>query len=134
MRAAGATGLLLAAPEIWIQPAVAGTPDPEQIHLQFGTDASREVTVSWATPTSVLKPRLNLSLADGGSGRVVPADTLPYTDGKSRAEIITHHAMLTDLQPGTTYKYWVEHEGSSQQYGSFTTAPAGRAAFRFTSF
>jgi hypothetical protein len=49
VRAAGAAGLLLAAPEIWVQPAIAGTPDPEQIHLQFGSDASREVTVSWAT-------------------------------------------------------------------------------------
>ncbi len=134
MRTAGATGLLLAAPEIWIQPAVAGAPDPEQIHLQFGSDASREVTVSWATPATVQNPRVNLSLLKGGSGRIVQADTRPYIDGKSSAEIITHHALLTDLEPSTSYTYSVEHDGSSQQYGSFTTAPAGRAAFRFTSF
>jgi len=134
MRAAGATGLMLAAPEIWVQPAVAGTADPEQIHLQFGTDASREVVVSWATPTSVKNPRVNLGLANGGSGRVVPADTRPYTDGQGRLELITHHATLTDLDPATRYIYSVEHDGSGQQYGSFMTAPAGRSAFRFTSF
>ena len=134
VRGAGAAGLLLTAPEIWVQPAVAGTPDPEQIHLQFGTDASRGVSVSWATPISVLHPRVNLSLVDGGSGRVVAADTRPYTDAKSGLEIITHHALLTDLEPATSYTYSVEHDGSSLQYGSFTTAPVGRAAFRFTSF
>jgi 3',5'-cyclic AMP phosphodiesterase CpdA len=134
MRGAGASGLILAAPEIWVQPAVAGTADPEQIHLQFGSDASREVTVSWATPATVQNPRLNLGLVDGGSGRVVQADTRTYTDAKSGIEIVSHHAMLTDLGPATNHVYSVEHDGSSRQYGSFTTAPAGRAAFRFTSF
>ncbi|MBV9602051.1 MAG: metallophosphoesterase family protein [Chloroflexi bacterium] len=137
VRSAGATGLLLAAPELWVQPAIAGTPDPEQIHLQFGSDASREVTVSWATPASVQHPRVNLALSgDRGrrGGRVVQADTRPYVDLQTRIEVITHHALLSDLEPNTSYVYSVEHDGSSQQYGSFTTAPAGRAAFRFTSF
>ena len=29
-------------------PDTAGAPAPEQLHLQFGADASREVAVSWA--------------------------------------------------------------------------------------
>jgi hypothetical protein len=125
---------MIAAPEIWLQPAIAGTPDPEQIHLQFGTDASREVTVSWATPLSVQNPRVRLELLDGGSGRVVQADTQTYIDAKSAVEVIAHHATLTDLEPNTRYLYSVIHDGSGQQYGSFLTAPRGRAALRFTSF
>jgi hypothetical protein len=135
MRGAGAAGLMVAVPEIWLQPATVGVPDPEQLHLQFGADASREVTVSWATPVDVQNPRVNLSLqGSGGDGRVVQADTRVYRDGKSGLEIITHHASLTDLDPATSYVYSAMHDGSGQQYGSFTTAPLGRGPFRFTSF
>ena len=80
MRSVGVGGLVLATPELWFQADAVGTADPEQIHLQFGTDASREVAVSWATPTSVRRPRVQLGLANGGSGRTVPADTRTYTD------------------------------------------------------
>jgi 3',5'-cyclic AMP phosphodiesterase CpdA len=137
---AGAGGLFLAgpqflaAPEVWLQPETVGTADPEQIHLQFGADASRQVTVSWATPASVCQPRVQLGLADGGSGRVVQADTRTYIDAKSGQEILTHHALLSDLDPSTSYVYSVMHDGSGLQDGSFTTAPDGRAPFRFTSF
>jgi hypothetical protein len=36
VRGLGIGGVLVAAPELWLQPAVAGTADPEQLHLQFG--------------------------------------------------------------------------------------------------
>ena len=87
-------GVLVAAPDLWVQPAVAGTADPEQLHLQFGSDASREVVVSWATPVQVRRPRLRLGLADRSFGRTVPAETRTYVDAKSGQEIITHHARL----------------------------------------
>jgi len=134
VRGVGAAGLVFTAPVIWLQPDTVGTPDPEQIHLQFGSDASREMAVSWATPVDVRNPRVHLSTQTGESGRLVQADTRTYTDAKSGLEIITHHAMLTDLDPGTSYTYAVTHDGAGEQYGSFTTAPAGRTAFRFTSF
>src|SRR6202171_4353572 len=89
VRTIGAGGLFLAAPELWLQADVVGTADPEQIHLQFGGDASREVTVSWATPTSVRHPRLHLGLRHGGGGRAVQADTRTYVDAKSGNEIFT---------------------------------------------
>src|SRR5437660_7431581 len=68
VRGLGIGGALVAAPELWVPPAVAGTGDPEQLHVQFGGDASREVVVSWATPVQVRRPRLRLGLADGRSG------------------------------------------------------------------
>lgn len=45
VRGLAAGGVLVAAPDLWVQPAVAGTADLEQLHLQFGSDASREVVV-----------------------------------------------------------------------------------------
>jgi 3',5'-cyclic AMP phosphodiesterase CpdA len=134
VRTVGVSGLFLAAPDLWLQADAVGTADPEQIHLQFGTDASREMTVSWSTPASVRRPRVRLGLANGGSGRTVQADTRTYTDAASGQEIITHHALLTDLEPSTAYVYQVMHDGSGLQNGSFSTAPSSRAAFRFTSF
>ena len=127
-------GVLVAAPDLWLQPAIAGTADPEQLHLQFGGDASREVVVSSTTPVQVRRPRLRLGLDDRSSGRTVPAETRTYVDAKSGQEIITHHARLGGLQPNTTYVYEVLHDGARAQAGSFTTAPRGRAPLRFTSF
>src|SRR5215470_1095130 len=105
VRGLGIGGVLVAAPELWLQPAVAGTADPEQLHLQFGSDASREVVVSWVTPVQVRRPRLRLGLGNGDFGRTVPADTRTYVDAKSGQEIITQHARLNGLQPGSTYAY-----------------------------
>src|SRR5207247_7351436 len=92
VRGLGIGGVLVAAPDLWLQPAITGTADPEQLHLQFGEDASREVVVSWVTPVQVSRPRLRLGMKDGGFGRNVPAETRTYVDAKSGQEIITQHA------------------------------------------
>lgn len=134
VRGVGAAGLAMATPDLWMQPDAAGTSEPEQIHLQFGSDASREVTVSWATAGPVRRPRLHLSLRKGGSGRTVQAETRTYIDAKNAVEVFTHHARLTDLEAATDYTYRVTHDGAGLQDGSFTTAPRGRAPLRFTSF
>ena len=57
----------------------------------------------------------NLRARGGATGLLLAAPEI---------EIIAHHAVLTDLEPDTRYIYSVEHDGSSQQYGTFTTAPA----------
>jgi 3',5'-cyclic AMP phosphodiesterase CpdA len=134
VRGLGVGGVLVAAPELWLQPAIADTADPEQLHLQFGTDASREVVVSWVTPVQVRNPQLRLGLADRSFGLTIPADTRTYIDARSGQEIVTHHARLNDLRPETAYAYEVFHDGSDTRPGAFTTAPRGRKPIRFTSF
>ena len=123
-----------AAPELWLQADVAATGGPEQLHLQFGADASREVVASWVTPAAARRPVLRFGTEEDGLGRLVHAETRTYVDGKSGVEVFTHHARLHGLDPATDYVYEVSHDGGASLAGSFTTAPRGRARLRFTSF
>ena len=135
LRGVGTAALATAAsPTIWVQAAGSVAAPPEQLHLQFGADASREVVASWVTDGAVKNPRLRLGTVHGGFGRTVPAETRTYVDGLSGIEVFTQHARMHGLDPGTDYVYEVLHEGSTALSGSFTTAPAGRRPIRFTSF
>ena len=121
-------------PTLWRQPAVQGAPGIEQVHLQFGADAGREMTVSWVTAEPVQRPRLRYGTADGGLGEPVDAMTRTYTDHATGREIVVHHATLGGLDPDTAYTYRAEHEGASAVDGELRTAPSGPARFSFTSF
>ncbi|MBO0682502.1 MAG: metallophosphoesterase family protein [Candidatus Dormibacteraeota bacterium] len=129
-----AAGSLLDGPTLWLQADASSTGDPEQLHLQFGADAGREMVASWATPGAAQRPFLRLGTPDGGLGLQLPAQTRTYIDGKSGTEVFTHHAVLHGLQPDTSYVFEVGHDGGTPLPGSFTTAPLGRAKLRFTSF
>jgi len=140
--AAGAAGSVLLpgaasaspGPSLWIRPGAAGAPDVHGLHLQFGADASREVVVSWSTPTSVARPRVLFGTDDDGFGRTVSADTTTYRDAQSGTEVFIHHARLTGLRADTAYTYAALHEGTTPLPGFFRTAPRGRAPLTFTSF
>lgn len=124
----------LGGPTLLRQPSVAGAPPAQQLHLQFGADASRSIVASWATSTSVRRPRLRLGTPDHGYGTTIGALTRTYIDAKSGTEVFTHHAAMDGLRPASAYVYEVLHDGAAPLAGSFTTGPRGRAPFRFTSF
>jgi phosphodiesterase/alkaline phosphatase D-like protein len=109
---------------------------PEQIHLTWGADPASSVTVSWASPAEATRPRV--LLRRGGSfGRTVPAVQRTYTDGINGETVWTYHAEITGLAPDTAYAYTgtAENDASAVPLSAtFTTAPRGRAPFRFTSF
>jgi len=113
----------------------AGAPQPEQVHVQFGADAARQVAVSWATPAQVSMPRLRLGTASGGHGLEVPARERIYTEALTGETVWTYHATLDGLLPGIQYIYQVLHAGATPVPGMFRTGPRGRSrGFRFTSF
>jgi Purple acid Phosphatase, N-terminal domain/Calcineurin-like phosphoesterase len=136
--AASGTGLLAAtAAEMGAVPARAasrgpGAGTPEQIHLTWGDDPARSVVVSWASPGQAVRPRVRIG------ERVIPAEEGSYTDGLSGEITWTYHARVPGLRPGATYGYAVtaDNDGNAADpfSATFTTAPEGRAAFRFTSF
>lgn len=133
--AAGALAALPVSTLLWSRPAVADAAAPEQVHLQYGDEPSREMTVSWATGATVSRPRIRLGTPRDGAGRAVEAETRTYVDGLNKIETYTHHAHLSGLRSDTTYVYEVLHDGTQPVRGTFRTAPApGRTAFRFTSF
>ena len=115
-------------------PASVGTPSVAGLHLQFGADASSEVTVSWHTLQPVRNPRVVLGRPDGRFERTVDAKPTSYTDAKSHRVVYAYHAKLGSLQPDSAYMYGAMHDGAAPEFGTFRTSPRGRAAFTFTSF
>jgi 3',5'-cyclic AMP phosphodiesterase CpdA len=104
------------------------------LHLQFGADASSEVVVSWHALEPVRRPRVLLGGLDGKLERTVIASPVDYTDAKSGQHVYAYHAHATALRPDTAYLYAALHDGADPEFGTFRTAPRGRAAFTFTSF
>jgi 3',5'-cyclic AMP phosphodiesterase CpdA len=121
-------------PMLWKQPERLGAPPNSGLHLTFGTDPSREMTVSWSTATSVSNPRVRFGTPDGGFGNEARAETVTYVDGDSKIECYIHHAKLAGLSPNTTYIYAALADGVVPDAGTFETAPVGRVPFTFTSF
>ncbi len=137
---AGGTGLLAAtsapakAALIRARKARTGARDgtPEQIHLTWGESPTTGVVVSWVSPGQAVSPQVRIGQ------RVIAAEPRPYTDGISGETIWTYHARVGGLRPGATYGYVVtaDNDGDAVDPFSaiFSTAPQGRAPFRFTSF
>jgi len=111
-------------------PGTDGT--PEQIHLTWGHDPATAVVVSWASPDQAVRPRVQVG------ERIFHAEERPYTDGINGETVYTYHARVGGLRPGATYGYGVTADNDLNAAdpfsATFTTAPRGRARFRFTSF
>ncbi len=132
------------------------TTAPEQLHLTWGADPTKEVTVSWAAPGTVQMPAPTfvystspITADNPGRSVSLPAPTAlqpmstrtaptvtSFTDGRSKQTTYHYHVPLSGLDPATTYYYQVSDGAPtpSTAGASFTTAPAGRAAFRFSSY
>jgi hypothetical protein len=110
------------------------TPPVAGLHLQFGSDASSEIVVSWHTLQSVRSPHVVLGNLDGALQRVVEAKETSYADAKSGRVVYAYHAKIDRLQPDSPYLYGASHDGAKPEFGTFRTSPRGRAPFTFTSF
>jgi 3',5'-cyclic AMP phosphodiesterase CpdA len=110
------------------------TPPVAGLHLQFGADASTEMTVSWHTLQPVQNPRVLLGQIDGKLEQTVIAKPANYTDAKSGVMVYAYHAKLVSLQANSSYLYAALHDGADPDFGTFRTSPRGRAAITFTSF
>jgi Purple acid Phosphatase, N-terminal domain/Calcineurin-like phosphoesterase len=132
------------------------TTAPEQLHLTWGADPTTSVTVSWLAPGTVAQPAPTLAystspITGANPGTVVtlpepaPLDqtqlrpataTIAFADGLSGFTTYHYHVQLADLVPDTTYYYEVSDGAATPSLtgSSFTTAPAGRAKFRFSSY
>ncbi|MFC6158926.1 purple acid phosphatase family protein [Kribbella jiaozuonensis] len=125
-----------AAPVLQSAPAAdpVTTPRVGGLHLQFGADAASEVVVSWHSRQPVRRPRVLLGGPDGDFERTVTAVSTSYTDAKSGQNVYVHHARISRLRANNEYVYAAVHEGAEAEFGTFHTAPKGRAKFTFTSF
>jgi hypothetical protein len=110
------------------------TPPVAGLHLQFGADPSSEMVASWHTLQPVNRPRILLGTLDGKLEQIVDAVETSYTDAKSGQIVFAYHAKLARLDDDQAYLYGALHDGAEPQFGTFRTAPRGRAPFTFTSF
>lgn len=110
------------------------TPPVAGLHLQFGSDASSEMVVSWHALQPVQNPKVVLGRLDGKFEQTVEAAPTSYTDGKSGQRVYAYHTSLRGLQADTAYLYAAMHDGAEPELATFRTAPRGRAPFTFTSF
>ncbi|MBN3753093.1 metallophosphoesterase family protein [Paraburkholderia sp. Tr-20389] len=140
LKLAGASGFATAAGTFaGTAKADPSTPDgtPEQVHLTWGEDPTNEVVVSWGSAAAAANPRVRFG-ASGDRKETVHAVQRTYTDGLNGEVVFTYHARLHGLKPATTYQYDVTADNDSNMgapfSASFTTAPRGRTAFRFTSY
>jgi hypothetical protein len=137
MIAAGTTGLIAATAAGPARSAARGRQEatdgtPEQIHLTWADDPTRTVVVSWASPGQAERPRVRIGQ------RVIAATERAASEAPGGDVTWTYHARVDGLRPGATYGYAVTADNDANAAdpfsATFTTAPAGRAAFRFTSF
>jgi hypothetical protein len=133
------------------------TTAPEQLWLTWGANPATDVTVTWMAPGEVPQPAPTLAysaspITAANPGRVISlpepqpldvtkhyrkASSVSFTDGLNAQTTYYYHVQLRDLEPGTTYYYQVSDGASpvpSTAGASFSTAPAGRASFRFSSY
>lgn len=117
--------------------APVGDGTPEQIHLTWGEDPCRDVVVSWATAAPAAQPHVRYRRA-GQAWTHAPAVLRSYTDGMNGAVVYAYHARLRGLEPGTQYHYEIsaanDAHAAAPFAATFSTAPEGRAAFRWTSY
>jgi hypothetical protein len=99
-KGAGVTGLAAATSPVAFssQSSAAASPDgtPEQIHLTWGSDPTRTVFASWASPAQAVNPRVILQRPDGKPS-VIHALQRTYTDGLNGQTVFTYHAQLEGL-------------------------------------
>ena len=110
------------------------TPPVAGLHLQFGADASSEMVVSWHTLQPVRACASPARASRRQARATLDAQETSYTDAKSGQVVYAYHAKIDRLEPDTAYLYGALHDGAEPEFGTFRTAPRGRAAFTFTSF
>ena len=124
----GGAALAASSPMLWVPPAAAAVA-PQGVHLAFGAKPRHRMAVSWSTPGSVRRPRLELG-TNRHYGLTVGADSRSTKD----LGTVYHHVDLRHLDPGTTYHYRLSHAGGAPVTGTFKTAPARNKRFRFAAF
>ena len=132
------------------------TTEPEQLLLTWGANPATQVTVSWSAPGTVAQPAPTLAwstrpITDANPGHLIklpdpsPLDvtrrygaaaSVSFTDNLNGQTTYFYHVQLSDLWPATRYYYKISDGAAtpSTAGASFTTAPSGRAKYRFSSF
>lgn len=111
-------------------------PRPER-RLWRGSIFSSTWTLRLSSPSRGTRRSLSsiaLGRLDGRLEGTAIAKPASCVDAKSSQMVYALHAKLAGLDPNSVYMYAAVHDGAAPDFGTFQTAPRGRAAFTFTSF
>ncbi len=123
--------VLVALPSIACAQALSGS-NPGHLRVLWTEDPAHRATISWTTSAAGSTHEVYLdTVSRGGTlgayARKVTANKVAI-GGAS-----THHAVVTDLQPSTTYYFVVVSDGKASPERHFLTAPVDDRAFRLLS-
>lgn len=130
---AAATGAVLlggSSSLVVLQSAGAQAAPPTAPRLAHGPDPARSMWLSWSTPGAVSGALAEVGV-DDAYGRSVDIQTTAVA-GHDGVEY--HHALIDGLDPGTTYRWRLRHDGADPVVGTLSTAPLDRTPFRFVTF
>lgn len=102
--------------------------------LAFGADSTTQMAVSWQVSGPVMRPQVRYG-SDPSYGATAGAEATPLRTVLGTGASMTQHylhAELSNLRPGTTYHYRVEHAGRVAADATFRTAPAAGSTEPFT--
>jgi len=141
---AGTAGLVL--PNLWVQQARAdGSTVVRGRHLAYGADPRTEMVVGFFVDSPFARGRVTATATASvkPTAGVTPKAT-PRRESTGSADVQVQmvqgsaarycKATMTGLEPGTEYGYEVVLDGQVSARGSFSTAPVGPVAFRFSAF
>ena len=113
------------APESTVTSNPVTTPPVAGLHLQFGSDASTGVVVSWHTLQPVRNSRVLVGKLDGRLEHTAQAKQVSYTDAKSGRIVYAYHASVNGLTPRSAYLYCALHEAQSRSSVHFARRRTG---------
>lgn len=112
-----------------VRTAGAQAAPPTAPRLTSGPDPARSMWLSWSTLGAVSGARAEIGI-DGSYGLAVPVETRTVPGVATRYA----HALVEGLEPATTYRWRLSHDGAEPVSGTFTTAARRRVPFRFVAF
>jgi len=107
---------------------------PDQIVLTWSDDPATTQTIQWRTDTNIASTAVSYRRKDQQNTiATIPATTLPLVDPGlvNDSTCHRHTVTLTDLEPATTYEYFIATGEVCTQWTSFRTAPNSPQPFKF---
>lgn len=118
---------------VWRETAYPSTAAPDQVVLTWSGDPKTTQTVQWRTNPEITNGQVRFKPSGSDAISEISATQTILKDPTLANDPVNHRytAMMTGLQPASTYDYSVGSGGAWSEWSTFTTAPAKTVPFKF---